>query len=214
MLDTREASDVTKWLCKYPVIKLITRDGSKTYAGAVTEASPAILQVADRWHLLRQLFESTKKTIYSILPAKWSPPSPNEPEADEEEVSRPIRKIDATRLKNEEKRWKRIKEVQALFREGYFIAAIHRKLGISRGTVYADLRQTDKPNHQRTSTFDRFRPLVRSLIQEERAVEQIEAICRTQGYQGSLSTLNALVAGDRRELRKKKPAAMSVRQIE
>lgn len=212
MLDTREAGDVTRWLCKYPAIKLITRDGSKTYAGAVTEASPAIRQVADRWHLLRQLFESTKKTIYSVLPAKWSPPSPNEPDVDEEKMSRPVRKSDATRIKNEEKRWVRIKEVQALFQEGYSIATIQRKLGISRGTVYADLRQTDKPNHQRTSPFDRFRPLIRSLIQEERVVKQIEAVCRIQGYQGSLSTLNALVAGERRELRKKQPAAISVRQ--
>lgn len=212
MLDTREATDVTEWLCKYPAIKLITRDGSKTYAGAVTEASPAILQVADRWHLLRQLFESTKKSIYSVLPAKWCPPSPNEPDANEEELSRPVRKSDVSRIKNEEKRWERIKEVQALFQEGYSIAAIQRKLGISRGTIYADLRQTDKPTHQRTSTFGRFRPLIRSLIQEERAVEQIETFCRTQGYQGSLSTLNALVAGERRELRKKKPATISVRQ--
>ncbi|EIM06093.1 hypothetical protein A1A1_12842 [Planococcus antarcticus DSM 14505] len=52
MLDRRQPADVTEWLQKYPAIELITRDGSKLYAAAVKAASPAILQVADRWHLL------------------------------------------------------------------------------------------------------------------------------------------------------------------
>lgn len=39
LLDTRSQTPVTGWLKNHPEIKLITRDGSKTYAKAVTEAS-------------------------------------------------------------------------------------------------------------------------------------------------------------------------------
>ncbi|AQQ54199.1 transposase [Planococcus lenghuensis] len=52
MLEIREPIQVIEWLQKHPPIELITRDGSKLYAVAVKEASPNILQVADRWHLL------------------------------------------------------------------------------------------------------------------------------------------------------------------
>ena len=43
LLETRNQIPVTKWLKNHPEIELITRDGSKTYAKAVTEASTAIL---------------------------------------------------------------------------------------------------------------------------------------------------------------------------
>lgn len=212
VLKTREAAEVTEWLREHPAIELITRDGSKAYASAVTAASPDILQVSDRWHLLHQLFEAVKKTVYGLLPAKWAPPQSAEQDAGQERKEVPPRKSEANRIRNEEKRWKRIIEVQSLSREGYTKAAIQRKLNISSGTVYADLRQTERPNHQRASPFDRFHPLIRSLVQAEQTVKEIEAACRAAGYQGSLSTLNALVASEKRRIRQNKPAAISVRQ--
>lgn len=68
LLDTRKQEDVTAWLKSHSNITLITRDGSKTYAKAVTEASPSIIQVGDRWHILHQLFEAVKKTIHGVVP--------------------------------------------------------------------------------------------------------------------------------------------------
>ncbi|WP_445683437.1 transposase [Sporosarcina sp. FSL K6-6792] len=65
LLETRNQIPVTEWLNNHPEIKLITRDGSKTYAKAVTEASSSILQVGDRWHILHQLFEAIKK-LFSV----------------------------------------------------------------------------------------------------------------------------------------------------
>lgn len=73
LLDTRNQNSVTEWLKSHPEIELITRDGSKTYAKAVAEASSTILQVGDRWHILHQLFEAIKKTVYNLIPAKWMP---------------------------------------------------------------------------------------------------------------------------------------------
>lgn len=212
ILETREAADVTEWLRKHPAITLITRDGSKVYAGAVTEASKDILQVGDRWHLLHQLFEAVKKTVYDLLPARWMPPQLTDTDISKESTEISPRKSEADPVRNEDKRWARIQMVQSLFQEGYSKAAIQRKLNISRGTVYADLQKTERPNNRRASPFDQFRPLIRSLLQEEQTVKQIEAACRAAGYQGSLSTLNALVATERRHVRRNRPAAISIRQ--
>lgn len=43
-------------------------------------------------------------------------------------------------------------------------------------------------------------------------MKQIETACRAEGYRGSLGTLNNLVAEERRQARKSRPATISVRQ--
>ena len=148
LLDTRNQNSVTEWLKSHPEIELITRDGSKTYAKAVTEASSIILQVGDRWHILHQLFEAIKKTVYNLIPAKWMP-IPSEEKEIGDKTKKLSRKRDRQRLQNEEKRWERIQLVKSLYKEGYTITTIGKKLHISRGTVYADLQQKKKLSHQR-----------------------------------------------------------------
>lgn len=58
LLETCSQTSVTKWLKTHAEIKLITRDGSRIYIKAVTEASSTILQVRDRWHILHKFLES------------------------------------------------------------------------------------------------------------------------------------------------------------
>ena len=42
ILPTRESSDVTAWLKRYPDIKVVSRVGSKSYAKAIKDAYPDI----------------------------------------------------------------------------------------------------------------------------------------------------------------------------
>ena len=213
MLDIRQAPEVTEWLQKYPAIELITRDGSKMYAAAVKAASPAILQVADRWHLLHQLFEALKNTVGTLLPAKWIPPNGGEPVSNKkEEVIIKLRKNEHRRNQNEDKRWSRIQQVQSLYKEGHSKADIQRLLGVCNQTLNQYLGYTEKPKLQRTSAFQQFRPLIRSLILEERSNEYMEKACRSKGYTGSRSTLNNMMADERKQTKQGKPAAIPVRQ--
>lgn len=213
LLDSRRQEKVTEWLREHPDIKLITRDGSRTYAKAITEVSENILQVGDRWHILHQLFEAIKKTITSVIPLKWKPSQRGKEtiENPSNETSSP-RKSDIERIKNEEKRWARIQEVQWLYRQGYSITAISKKIKISRATIYADLRQKERPNHKRGSPYQKHRPLIHSLVKKNQSNKQIEKICRSEGYKGSLSTLNTMIAEERRGVLMKEPESYSFRQ--
>ncbi len=193
LLPTRVGKDVTAWIKQYPNIEIISRDGSKTYAKAISKASPRIKQIGDRWHILHQLFEATKKEVYSILPARWN----TQPIVEKKDVSK--RKTTLEREMNEEKRWQRIQYVQTLFKKGRSIASIARELRISRGTVYSDLKITSKPSHQKSSPYDPFRPLIKQLVLKRLPAKQIEIICRSKGYNGSLSTLNRIIAEVRKE---------------
>lgn len=57
LLDSREKADVVEWLKKFTDIKLVSRDGSRTYSAAIREAHPTVIQVTDRFHLIARLCE-------------------------------------------------------------------------------------------------------------------------------------------------------------
>ncbi|OZI11881.1 hypothetical protein CEW92_09415 [Bacillaceae bacterium SAS-127] len=190
---------MTAWLKQHPEIQVVSRDGSKSYAKAIEAASSDIKQVGDRWHILQQLFCAIKKTLYAYVPSKWIPPVIGEVSSETEtNPTECLRKTDQVRIQNEEKHWARIQRAQQLAAEGYSIASIARKMNLSRVTIYKDLKITRKPCHKRESRFDDYRSLIRSLVQKQQTAKQIEEVCRERGYDGSVSTLNTMIARERR----------------
>jgi transposase len=57
LLPDREAKTLTDWLKKHLSVETVSRDRSSTYASAITEADDEIVQIADRWHILKNLTE-------------------------------------------------------------------------------------------------------------------------------------------------------------
>jgi len=57
MIESREMEDVSRWLSEYPNLRMVSRDGSQTYAAAITAAHPGAMQVSDRFHILKNLNE-------------------------------------------------------------------------------------------------------------------------------------------------------------
>ena len=67
-LNSREVTDIQKWLQQYPNLKVVSRDGSNIYRLAIELANPDIIQVSDRFHLIKGLSESIRKDLKNILP--------------------------------------------------------------------------------------------------------------------------------------------------
>jgi transposase len=63
VLPGRGAGVVSDWLRDHPGVEVVCRDGSSTYAQAVRDAAPSIVQVADRWHLWHGPAEAAAKEV-------------------------------------------------------------------------------------------------------------------------------------------------------
>jgi transposase len=61
LLPDRDTKTVKEWFADHPGVELISRDRSSSYAQAATEAAPKAQQVADRWHLLKNLREAVER---------------------------------------------------------------------------------------------------------------------------------------------------------
>jgi transposase len=85
LLPDREAGTLSAWLRAHLGIEVVTRDRSKTYASSITHGAPAAVQVADRWHLLKNLREALEQFLKRVLPTgtKRAQPSARPPEEHE-----------------------------------------------------------------------------------------------------------------------------------
>lgn len=90
LLPDREVESCVAWLQAHPGVEIISRDRGDIYVEACREDAPQAKQVADRWHLLRNLDSAIHKllgrhagTLRQVaravdhLPDTSQPPSPS-----------------------------------------------------------------------------------------------------------------------------------------
>ena len=66
MIPSRDIGDVANELKKFNNLKKITRDGSVIYKNAIELANPKIVQISDRFHILKSLSESISNELRAI----------------------------------------------------------------------------------------------------------------------------------------------------
>lgn len=68
LLINREADTLAHWLRKHPGVEIITRDRATAYANGATCGAPDAIQIADRWHLLKNMGEALNKMMEKATP--------------------------------------------------------------------------------------------------------------------------------------------------
>ena len=72
MIPSRDTNDVCNWLKTFHNIEVISRDGAITYASAATNSHPDVIQISDRFHLIKGLSEVMSSCLMLIVPRKIS----------------------------------------------------------------------------------------------------------------------------------------------
>ncbi|MBC7910391.1 MAG: ISL3 family transposase, partial [Pyrinomonadaceae bacterium] len=63
LLPDRKAATLAEWLKKHPEIEMISRDGAGCYAVGAKAGAPQAVQVADRFHLLKNLLDGFERFL-------------------------------------------------------------------------------------------------------------------------------------------------------
>jgi len=70
LLESRDGKAFKTWLQEHPEITLVARDRASAYASAVDEVLPDAIQIADRFHISKNLLDALKLSLSSYLPSK------------------------------------------------------------------------------------------------------------------------------------------------
>lgn len=78
VLQGRDSETLEKWLRGHPDIEIVSRDRASAYSSAIANALPEAVQIADRFHITKNLLEALDETMKSFMPEAVEVPN-NEP---------------------------------------------------------------------------------------------------------------------------------------
>ena len=151
LLPDRTASTLKKWLLAHPGVKIVSRDRSGAYAEGTRQGAPKVIQIADRWHLLKNLKEALQKLIEKsskeVRETSWYFEGIEKQKNLVVEMEQKKRKMGCQEKKSSmQTRYSLIfSEVKKLHAQGLGKKTIARKLCMSRNTVKRYLRYEEYP---------------------------------------------------------------------
>lgn len=200
LLPERDCETVKQWLEQHPTVEIVTRDRSGEYRQAINEALPATVQIADRWHLLKNLREAVERHLsrrhqaIRQLIAESAETAVNEPKSTNISTKQrrfapgPAREaIQKARTEKREALFAAVKERHAL---GVYTTDLAKEFNLSRKTISKwvnseSLLPDTRGRFQSNCLIDDYTPYI---------CERVEAGCtnksqiwreiREQGYTG------------------------------
>lgn len=202
LLPDRSVSSVANWLRKHPGIRIVSRDRAGIYADGIRQGLPSAMQIADRWHILKNLGDAVERFVSrQRLPSREHVEDPPHVEYASDRMS--LREQE--KFKRRQTKWELAQHVQQLHSNGLGIRAIAREVGLSRKTIREYMSWSEVPvTHRKpkVTLLDPYRQYVVELVQQSLSGPVILERIRKKGYTGSRSTLSQYVA-DLRRLQKR-----------
>ncbi|MET8954763.1 ISL3 family transposase [Streptomyces sp. NPDC004533] len=208
VLPGRDAEPLAAWLRGHPEVEVICRDRAGAYAEGARSGAPQALQVADAWHLLRNLAEAVEKTVgahhpcvrtafttaVAVTESATASTGTVEPPAEE----LPFVPLDGTRdvlghpRRLVARTTERYTAVQQLLSEGESLASIGRQLRLDHSTVrrFARAQSLDEllvKATNRASILDEHKPYLHRRWREGcHDIPQLHRELRARGFTGDI----------------------------
>jgi len=211
VLADRTAETSAAWMAAHPELELVSRDRGGDYAAAVRQAAPQVTQIADRFHLYKNLTEAVELALARCR----SEIRKQGEKASRQEVPPEARKAlkastktfslaswkpapdpyaERARLTRRAQRYDRYQQVVELDTQGFEQTEIAQRVGVSKRTIQRWLLADSYPEvsrrRKRRSIFDPYAAYVLKRWEEGcRNGPQLYGEIREQGYPGTQQTL-------------------------
>jgi len=200
VLADRSVQTVSAWFEERPSVEIVSRDRSSEYAAAISKGAPQALQVADLWHIVKNLSESVQTLLARGLAeirrgsqTQTTPeqePAETEPVLEEERRPARSKSVKLAQVGRRAQKLDRYEQVVELHQHGVKAADIASRVGIGERTVHRWLAHGSFPEarrrRRRPSLIDPYERYVFQWWQEgHRNGSQLYRALKTQGYKGS-----------------------------
>ena len=197
LLPDRDANTVAAWLGRHPGTEIISRDRGGIYAEAARRAVPQAVQVADRWHLLRNLSEALGHALaphHRLLTHAVRPSRPDETAPTPLPIApwsqRELLVQEANRQRRQE-RWKQVREL--FLKTGAPDRDLARQLDIDHRTVkkfrIAEVYPEAEPRVRESMVDDYAHYLDQRLSDGCRSSTRLWRELREQGFRGQVNAV-------------------------
>jgi transposase len=190
MFPGREASTLQQWLINHPGVRVITRDRYYGYAEGATTGAPKAIQVADRWHLLKNLQDVLKRILNKNTGALRKA-AYQIAEEHSQTTDQPLIEANSGRNTPTTGYALRFHEAKRLLNEGKNVRSVARILKMSRKTVHRYQYLDEYPaKHVTTisSVFPWQSYLVDRWNQGEHNRKELWREIRAKGFKGHVNS--------------------------
>ena len=207
LLADRAADRMADWFRNHPELEIVSRDRDGLYADAARQGAPEARQVADRFHLLKNLRETVARQFggfeapvrESTTETEAGQDTPQQPAVDRSERYSETAERERLRRRRRAARLAMFGKIRALYDAGSTVGEIAQKLGLGPRRVYRWVRRLDMPERSAMAPkpctpayFGAF--LARSWAEGTTKVRHLFSDIRHRGYTGSFSHLARFVA--------------------
>lgn len=202
LLADRTSETLASWLKEHPEIEIISRDRAGAYIDGANKGAPQAVQVADRFHLLKNLTETTER-FFKARTKDWNQ-AINEVNNEPEQVQENQAVTSVVQIASLEPapmptikadlKYDRYLEVKALHSQGASIQSIAKHFSMHRRTVHLYINAQSYPQRAtapaRGSMIDKYAQYLEKRWQEGcHNATQLWGELKNLGFKGSQSNL-------------------------
>ena len=207
LLPDREAATLATWLKDHQGVEVVSRDRFRAYQEGVVIGAPAAVQVADRWHLLKNMTEALERWLnrkrraiqQAAQDAAATSIAVGAAVAPDDVPIGAVTRVQQRTVERWAARLARFQEVKELYAQGATIRGIAAKFRMHRRTVRlfltADECPRRAPPRRRPNKLAAYLPyLKRRWTEGCHNASELWREIKAQGYAGSESMVRHFIA--------------------
>jgi transposase len=200
-LRSREYDNLIPFLRTFDGVETVSRDGSQTYARAITTALPNAQHVSDRFHLLKNLTEAASNLFAKIVPFCIVPKRSKENILG---ISGKKTAVERGIIDNYKKKLKLFNQVKALQAQGKIPTVVSRETGVNISMVRQYFKMDELPLRssimmERDSKLNAYKGQILQMITDGVRGIDIVATIRKAGFTGTDSLAKMYISRVRRD---------------